>query len=301
MTARPLGDRTTAPDRVDVCVVGVANVDLVVQVPTLPGPGSTVFGKLQVRPGGKGFNQAVAAAAAGARTALVAQAGDDDWGRQLRHALIQHGVDIGGFNLLPGNTAAVIVQIPSDGESAVTVTRTSTTLHRRSTIAAAEPLLQAAHVTVVQLELDVDVIAATLEVAAGRVIGTLAPQAALPAAVLERLDAIVVNAAEAATMLDLAPAEVVADPAGATRALRRIGPATALITLGAGGAAYTGPDGEYRLVEAPRVPVVDTTGAGDAVLGAVAAALAQGLALADAVALGVSAGSRTVSRMGATG
>ncbi|GAB1639585.1 PfkB family carbohydrate kinase [Krasilnikovia sp. MM14-A1259] len=289
----------TGTEPVDVCIVGVACMDLLVQVPALPGAGETVFGELQARPGGKGFNQALAAAAAGARTALVAQAGDDDWGHQLRQALHAHHVDTSGLVQLPGATAAVVVQVPPDGDSAVTVTRTPTTLHRPATIVAAAALLARATVTVIQLELDAEVIAATIAAAGGRTIGTLAPPTALPEQLLAGLDILMVNAVEAATLLGDATGEVHRDPTAAALALARKGPA-AVITLGAAGAVYATPDGHTGQVASPPTRVVDTTGAGDAALGHLAAALARDLPLADAVTAGVAAGSRAVSRLGAT-
>lgn len=136
----------------DVAVVGVANVDLVTRVPRLPGEGEAAFGtELEARPGGKGLNQAIAVAREGGRSALIAKAGDDAWGRILRHTLISNGVAASTFTLVPrGITAAVLVQVPASGDSAVTVTRTATTLHTLDDIRRARPLLHNAAVVIAQ-------------------------------------------------------------------------------------------------------------------------------------------------------
>jgi len=284
----------------DVVVVGVANVDLVTQVPHLPAPGETAFGsELAVLPGGKGLNQAMAVAQHGGRAALVASAGDDPWGRLLRQTLQNAGVDTSAFNLVPGGkTAGVLIHVPASGDSAVTVTRTTTTFPELAAIDRAESHLHQASVAVVQLELAPDVIARTLATAQGIKVGMLAPRHPLPPSTMAALDLIVVNASEAAFILDRPRPQTAAATVGLASDLVRLGPAAAVVTMGTDGAAYADRD-TAEVVASPAACVADSTGAGDALLGVLALALANGGRLADGVAAGVTAGSEAVQHHGA--
>lgn len=286
------------PRLFDVAVVGVANVDLVTRVPCLPDEGETAFGtELEARPGGKGLNQAVAVARMGGRSALIAKAGDDAWGRMLRRTLISNGVDASTFMLVPGGvTAAVFVQVPASGDSAVTVTRTATTLHTLDDIRRARPLLHGAAVVVVQLELDTHVVEAALTGTSGTRIGTLAPLRPLPPSILGLLDIIVVNASEARQVLgEVADAPV--DGRRLAQSLVRLGPRAAVVTLGASGAAYADKV-SVGIVPAQAVDVDETTGAGDAFLGTLALLQARGASLADAVTAATEAGTIVVAGAG---
>jgi ribokinase len=285
---------------VDVAVVGAANVDVVVHVPRLPAAGQTVFGSpLRTLPGGKGLNQAVAVATFGGTAALVARIGDDAWGQLLHDALIAAGVDVATTVRPAGSTtAAAIVHVPPDGDSAVVLARTPDCLPAVSDIDAAASVLAGAAVTVIQLELPTEVVDRATALAQGEIIGTLAPAVPLPAATLQHLDVLVVNAAEAATMLATTGRDVTDNPVDAARALRLLGPSAAVVTLGPSGAAYACGEGDGR-VPAPAVPVADTTGAGDAALGAFALARARRRSLAQAVAVAVEAGSTAVQQPGA--
>lgn len=286
----------------DVLVVGVANVDLVTTVQRLPGEGETAFGTdLVTLPGGKGLNQAIAVAAAGGTAALATKAGDDAWGHLLLAALRGAGVDTTAFTLVPGEaTAAVLVHVPPSGDSAVTVTRTSTTMNSLDDVEAAGHLLAHAKVTVIQLEFDPAVVGRALAYASGTTIGVLTPPVPLRRQVLECLDLIVVNAAEAATLLGTGSLATTDESARwAAEELRRLGPRAAVITLGARGAVHADELGA-AITPSPPSSVVDTTGAGDAFLGALALALARGSDLAAAVTHGVAAGAQAVERVGAS-
>jgi ribokinase len=183
--------------------------------------------------------------------------------------------------------------------SAVILSRGSDSLPTAADIDAAAALLSTAAVTVIQLELPVEVVRRTALLATGQLIGTLAPLSPLPSAVLDRLDAVVVNAAEAASMLGVPVADVRGGPVAAARALTALGPTAAVITLGDAGAAYAGGE-DAEAIPAHPVTVVDTTGAGDAALGAFAVATARRCALRTAVAAAVDAGTAAVQRDGAS-
>src|SRR5437764_12368589 len=180
---------------VDVAGVGAANVDLVVHVPRLPAAGDTVFGSpLHALPGGQALTQATAVARYGGTAALVARVGDDAWGQLLHEALIAAGVDVAAIARPAGSTtAAAIVHVPPDGDSAVVLARTKDCLPTASDIDAAATVLAKAAVTVVQLELPTDVVDRSTTLATGEIIGSLAPQEPLPATILRRLDVLVVN------------------------------------------------------------------------------------------------------------
>jgi ribokinase len=285
---------------VDVAVVGAANVDLVVHVPRLPTAGQTVFAApLRTLPGGKGLNQAIAVAHLSGTAALVARIGDDAWGQLVHDALVAARVDTTGAVRVCGSvTAAAIVQVPPDGDSAVILARTADCLPTVSDVDAAAVILARATVTVVHLELPAPVVDRSIALATGEVIGTLAPQGPLPTTTMRRLDALVVNAAEAAAILGATDREVTDSPLEAARALIQTGPSMAVVTLGAAGAAYASGDTEGA-VPAPVVPVTDTAGAGDAALAAFALARAGGHPLRQAVTAAVEAGSAAVQRPGA--
>jgi ribokinase len=143
------------PQRFDVCVVGTAAVDLIVRVPRLPGEGETVLADSAVEfPGGKGLNQAIAAAHAGGSVMLASTAGDDQRGPMLLDALVGAGVETAAFRLLPGMTGIAVVQVPPSGDSSVTLGRTETSLPRAGDIVGLHQWLAPARVTIVQLELE---------------------------------------------------------------------------------------------------------------------------------------------------
>src|SRR5579859_3655547 len=285
---------------VDVAVVGAANIDLVVHVPRLPTAGETVFASpLRMLPGGKGLNQAIAVAHLGGSAALVARIGDDAWGELLHDALVTAGVDTTTTVRVTGSaSAAALVHIPPDGDSAVILARTPDCLPTVRDIDAAAAILARAAVTIIQLELPLPVVDRSSEFASGQVIGTLAPHAPLPTGILRRLDVLVVNASEAATMLSTTAKEINCRPTDAARDLIQLGPSTAVVTLGPAGAAYASRN-TSGIVPAPPVPVADTTGAGDAAIAAFALARARRQQLAEAVTAAVQAGSTAVQRPGA--
>jgi len=154
-------------------------------------------------------------------------------------------------------------------------------------------------VCVVQLEFPPDVVNHVVRTAAdggSRVIGTLAPLQALPRDVWTLLDAVVVNAREAAAILRVSRIDVMNDPVEAIRGLLALGPHAATVTLGSHGAAFSTDDGNVTTMPALPVPVVDTTGAGDAFLGAFALSLAERSTRTAAVAAGIEAAAAAVQR-----
>lgn len=292
MTATRTG-RTATPD---VVIVGRANVDLTITVPHRPTAGRTVFAtSITATPGGKALNQAIAVARLDGNAALLAGAGDDAWGHQLRNALTDAGVETSCFLLRSGaTTGAAIVEVTPDGESYVVLAVSPDTELTSDEIRTA-PCMHGARVVVTQLDLPPAAVTAVLEAPRpDMLIGNLVPHSMLPRAALAALDLIVVNEHEAAAILGQAQTSA----SEAAIELRRLGPATAVITAGPAGAAYSSPAGSGAIPARPVTPV-DTTGAGDAFLGSLALHLAHHKPLPDAVAHAVETGTLATQHHGA--
>jgi ribokinase len=254
----------------DVVVVGSANVDVVIRLGRLPGPGETVTGGALTRAmGGKGANAAVAAARLGARVALVAALGEDADGAAVRDDLVAHGVDVGALvvaRAAPTGVAAVLVD--DAGENAIAVASGA------------------------NASLDGGAVHAGLASAAGpgvehgcRLVLDPGPARALPAAVLAAATVVTPNRGELAVL-------------GGTAALLAAGAGAVAVTLGADGVELHASSGSTP-VPAFAVDVVDSTGAGDAFAAGVAVALHEGLGLRDAVRFGAATGALATRGLGA--
>lgn len=287
-----------------VVVVGSVNRDYVCRVRRIPRPGETRLGADLARgSGGKGGNQAVAAALMGAPTALIARVGDDVDGRAVLADLEAAGVGISAVvTSTSAATGVAFVMVADDGQNAIVVAPgVNAELGGDAVTAALAGRLTAGDVLVLQGEIPVSGIEAAADLAervGARVVLNLAPYREMSEALLGLCDPLVVNEGEALDLLDLTPDDV-ADPADL--AIRVGGRArSAVVTLGGAGAAVT--DGhDVVKIPAELVTVVDTTGAGDAFTGALAAAIARGDGLVRAVREGVAAGSAAVTRPGAQG
>ena len=284
-------------------VVGSLNGDLLVSVERRPEPGETILGgDAQERPGGKGANQAVAAARLGARVAMLGRVGDDLVGRSLRDGLVAEGVDVTYVTTsAEAPTGRAVITVTPDGENAIIVSPGANARLGAGDVDAARDAIVAARAIVLQLEIPLDAVARAVQTAARAqvaVILNLAPIADVPAAVLAGTDVLVVNEHEASALLG-------ASVEGASAAQRRgpellgRGPRSAVITLGAAGAVAVGEDGSAEHVPAPRVRAIDTTGAGDAFVGALAAELVAGRRLAEATGFAARAGAAATLAAGA--
>ncbi|MDG9702094.1 ribokinase [Streptomyces sp. DH37] len=292
--------RTRAPSGHDLLVVGSANADLVTAVDRHPAPGETVLGSdLAVHPGGKGANQAVAAARLGARTALLARVGDDAYGRMLLDSLRGAGVDTAPVLVGGAPTGVALIAVDPSGGNTIVVSPGANARLTPADAVAARAVLAGAAVVSLQLEVPPQTVAAVVRAAVGtgtRVVLNPSPPAALPGDVLAACDPLVVNEHEARLLLAGEP--VPEDPGTWAAALLERGPRSVVVTLGASGALLSGPGGTVR-VPSPAVEAVDTTGAGDAFTGALAWRLARGDGLEEAVRLAVRVGAAAVTRPGA--
>jgi ribokinase len=280
-----------------VVVVGSLNLDLVVRVDRLPGPGETVSGGDVFRnPGGKGANQAVAAARLGRRVAMVGRVGDDEAGRELLASLEADGVDTAHVRAVDGvPSGAAFIAVSDDGENQIVVSPGANARLGPGDVAAAGAALRAAAVTLVQLEVPLEAVAAAVRAAGGRVVLNPAPVRALPAALLGEVDVLVPNRVELARLAD-APVPATVEEAAALAG--RLPARAVVVTLGADGALVV-EDGDAGHVPAVPVRPVDTTAAGDAFCGGLADALAGGAALQDAARWAVRVAAAACTRPGA--
>jgi ribokinase len=270
-----------------VAVVGSANLDLVATGPSLPRPGETVLGHgFATVPGGKGANQAVAAARAGAACGFVGAVGDDAFAEQLRANLVDAGVDVSRLRTVPGPSGVALIAVDDAAENQIMVApgaNASLILNEadRAAIAAADVLL-------CQLEIPLPAVVEAAAAASFAILNA-APVRALPAELLDAVDLLVVNESEAVGLVE----------GGAPEDLLALVPRV-VVTLGAEGAAYADREGTRLTVPAPRIEPVDTTAAGDAFCGALAVAWAERRPVGEALRWACTAGAACALRPGAS-
>ena len=284
-----------------ITVLGSLNMDISVTVPRLAGPGETVLGSAaRLQPGGKGANQAVAAARLGASVRMAGCCGDDAFGGALRSALETAGVDITAVRVLAGVPSGLaLITVDATGENSITVAPGANGLAGPPEAAAATAA--PCDALVLSAEIPVPVLAAALDLARAAHVMTvlnLAPAPPDAAGLLKAgVDWLIVNAPEAAAILGLARA----GPAAAQTAaadLAGSGAGHVVITLGPDGAVLAGP-GTALAVPGFSVDSVDSVGAGDAFVAALGVAVASGATPPEAVRLACAVGATAVTRPGA--
>ncbi|WP_433046223.1 ribokinase [Dactylosporangium sp. CS-033363] len=295
-----------------VIVVGSVNVDVISRVGRLPRPGETILGRdseSALLPGGKGANQAVAAARLGVLTLLFGAVGADAFGNQLRDTLGAEGVGLAHLSTVDGATTGVAqIVVAADGENTIVVSSGANFRFAPAGLADLPAAVEPGDVVLLQLEIPVATCLAAAGIAragGARVVLNAAPspEGEDPdlADLLDRVDVLVVNETEALAMAADAVPHRPEDPAAwfaVAAALRKQGPDACVITLGADGAVASDDTGDWHQPAFP-VDVVDTTGAGDAFCGGLAARLAAGGGLNDAVCTGAAAGALATGRLGA--
>jgi ribokinase len=295
-------------NRPQVTVLGSLNMDISVTVPRLPEPGATVLGSpARFTPGGKGANQAVAAARLGAGVRMAGCVGDDDFGRQLLAALRAENIAADDVRTVPGvPTGLAMISVDPAGENLITVAPGANHEVGAGEVAAAAS--SPGDILVICAEIPVPAIKAALARARGvsgsgaRCVLNLAPAPAEAATIVaDGVDWLVVNETEAGAILGR-KIEGLTDAGQAAAQLLAAGARHAVVTAGAHGAALapsTGPDGVPLTIEAFRVEAVDTVGAGDTFVGALAVALAAGVPPGEAVRAAAAAGATAATRPGA--
>jgi len=276
-----------------VVVVGSANMDLLATTPVLPRPGETVLGNdFAMVPGGKGANQAIAAARAGASCAFLGAIGSDSFGVTLKARLASSGVDSAHARVVYGSSGVALVVVDGAGENTIVVTPGANAAFTSLTEGELTAI-RGADVLVAQLEIPVETVleAALAARAAGvRVLLNAAPARELPAELLDAVDLLVVNEGEALTISGRGR-----DPAALLSVVPR-----AVVTLGDEGAWYVDREGTAERVPAFKVETVDSTAAGDAFTGALAVAWGEGREMVEAVRWACAAGAACARKLGAS-
>lgn len=282
-----------------IIVVGSANIDLTLAVDHLPVPGETVTAARFARlVGGKGANQAVAAARAGGDVAMVACVGDDDHGQVLRAALTSEGIVTRHVATVPGASGLAMVMTAAAGDNMIAVVPGANAMLEPSML---DPDQFAGTGSVLcQLEIPMDTVLRASELARARnrsFILDPAPARDLPPALLARTDWLTPNESEARILLGQPQGTF--EPAAAARRIRAMGVGNVIIKLGERGSMLLCKDSEPLLIEAHPVAAVDTTAAGDSFNGAFAVALGEGASPEAAARFASAASAITVTRHGA--
>jgi ribokinase len=284
-----------------VVVVGGANIDLVVKARTLPRAGETVSGNDLIQTeGGKGANQAVAARRAGADVSFIARLGNDVFGRRAHAKLVEAGIDCTGVSYSSRATGVALIAVDQHGQNQISVAPGANDELSASLVGSLAPHIAGSKVLVVQLESPLESTIAALEIARSAGVVTIlnpAPVCSLPKHVPGLVDILVANEVEAEALVGQ-PVRTVPEVRRALDALLTLGYAKPVITLGRRGVMYRA-DGRLGRVKALSVTSVDATAAGDTFVGYLAAGIAAGASLAEAVEMANRASAVTVTRMGA--
>ncbi|MEM9881977.1 MAG: ribokinase [Planctomycetota bacterium] len=294
---------TDPPRPPRVVVVGSTNTDFIVALPRLPGVGETVTGgRFTQTFGGKGANQAVAAARAGADVTFVACVGHDGFGDQMLDNFRADGIDTAWVTRAEGvASGTALVMFDGSGRNYLAVAPGANSKLTQDDVAAAEPAIETATVVVLQMEVPNDANRRALELArrhGATLLLNYAPAVGDPLGLCREADVLVVNEIEAAALLG-GEAVRADDASEAAGALRDRGTGWAVVTLGEAGYAAVGPEGESLREQGLEVKAVDTTAAGDTFCGTLAARLAVGEAMADALRYANAAGALATTLAGA--
>ena len=285
-----------------VAVVGSLNMDLVARAPRIPQPGETIMGRdFHTLPGGKGANQAVAAARLGARVAMVGRVGNDAFARLLLDNLAAAGVDHTSVIQDSGAaTGVALIVVDAAGQNSIVVASGANMRLSPADVEAAETAIASADVLLLQLETPLETVTRAAQIAHAHgvtVILNPAPAQPLPPALLSLVDVLVLNESETALLTGL-PIDSRPRVEAAAEALRESGVGVVILTLGERGALLAQAGGTQAF-PAFTVTVVDTTAAGDAFMGGLAVALAEGQSLAEGTRWGNAAGALATTQLGA--
>lgn len=287
----------------DILVIGSLNMDLIVRTPRLPAPGETILGTtFSTAPGGKGANQAVAAAKLGAPVKMLGRVGADDLGKTMRSNLNAVGVDT--QYLVTDNEAATgiaSIWVDDNGQNSIIVAPGANARVGRADVDAAAAAFRHARVLVAQLEIPLDTVQYAFQCARKQNCLTLlnpAPAQPLTRKILELVDIVIPNETEAAQLTGMQVQDF-ASAQNAANVLKQMGARRILITLGSKGALFLDDDAPARELPPFTVQAVDTTAAGDAFVGALAAALARDKDWTTSLREASAAGALAATKLGA--
>ncbi|MFL6966635.1 ribokinase [Pseudomonas alvandae] len=286
----------------NVVVIGSLNMDLVTRAPRLPRGGETLIGEsFSTIPGGKGANQAVAAARLGAQVSMVGCVGSDAYGQQLRGALLAEGIDCQAVSVVDGSSGVALIVVDDNSQNAIVIVAGANGELTPTVLERFDAVLQSADVIICQLEVPDATVGHALK--RGRELGKTvilnpAPASrALPAEWYAYVDYLIPNESEAMVLSGLAVDSLETAEAAATQLIAS-GAGKVIVTLGAQGLMFAN-GSSFEHFPAPRVKAVDTTAAGDTFVGGFAAALASGKDEAEAIRFGQVAAALSVTRAGA--
>jgi len=286
----------------NIVVVGSSNTDMIIKVAKIPRPGETVLGgEFSMAPGGKGANQAVAAARAGGRVTLVARVGDDLFGAQALRNFEADQIDV-RFVARDGRAASgvALINVGDDGENSISVASGANAFLAPEDVRRADEAIGQADIVLMQLETPLETVRAAAEMAGRRGIPVLlnpAPARALDDGLLKNVAILTPNETEAEILTGLA-VKTVSDAEKAAASLRRRGPTTTIITLGDRG-CFASSEEFKGVIPAFKVQAVDSTAAGDVFSGALAVALAERRPLSEALRFASAAAALSVTKLGA--
>jgi ribokinase len=287
---------------IPIYVIGSSNTDMVIRTQKLPLPGETVLGKdFIINPGGKGANQAVAAARLGGDVTLVAKVGDDLFGKQALEHFRKENINISFVSTdseVPSGVA--LIGVDARGENSIMVAPGSNSNLTVENVGMAINHVQRGSIILVQLEIPMETVAFSIRKghnAGCKVIFNPAPASAIDNRLLRHVEVITPNELEAEILTGIRVLDIPTAQRAAQK-LHEMGVANVIITLGSKG-AYLLNDSVQMLLPSPPVTPVDTTAAGDCFNGALAVALSEGLAIDQAVSFACEAASISVTRMGA--
>ena len=286
----------------NVVVIGSLNMDLVTRAPRLPRGGETLIGhSFATVSGGKGANQAVAAARLGAQVSMVGCVGNDDYGVQLRDALLAEQINCQAVSVVEDSSGVALIVVDDNSQNAIVIVAGANGLMTPGVVDRFDAVLQAADVIICQLEIPDATVGHALK--RGRELGKtviLNPAPAsrpLPSDWFASIDYLIPNESEAAALSGL-PVDSLESAEKAAARLISMGAGNVIVTLGAQGALFSNGAG-YQHFPAPKVKAVDTTAAGDTFVGGFAAALAAGNTEVEAIRFGQIAAALSVTRAGA--
>ena len=285
-----------------ILVVGSSNTDMVVKTDALPGPGETVLGgQFFMNPGGKGANQAVAAARLKGKVAFLTKLGADIFGSQALEQFRKEGIDTQYVLVDPGLASGVaLITVDAKGENTIAVAPGANGSLNANDVLAAKQAIRNADIILVQLEIPLAAVTALIGAAAEEnktVILNPAPACSLPDELLKKVDILTPNEKEAELLTGVKVVD--AESAGeAARVLVGRGVRTVIVTLGKNGVLLAH-GGVVKVIPAPVVSAVDTTAAGDVFNGALAVGLGEGKSIRDAVVFANYAAALSVTRLGA--
>lgn len=289
-------------NRPKVVVVGSLNMDIVIESQRFPQVGETIMGQtVHFIPGGKGANQAIALSRLGAETTMIGTVGKDDFGAALIHSLEISGIKSDTVKIMTNQPTGIASILLAEGDNHIVVVPGANAFCTVDDVYRYEEAMKEADVLLLQLEIPLETVCAAAKLAKKHhkmVILNPAPAQSLPSDLLKNIDLITPNRSELSLLTGI---EINSEDQleTAAKVLLEMGPECTVVTLGAQGSAFLTKQNGWELVESFSVPVVDTTGAGDAFNAGLAFALAKSMDITDAVTFASKVSALAVTKLGA--